>query len=81
MKNPTVVTASEIGDYVYCRRSWWLKINGYIEKSNYAMERGTKNHNLLLQSLETASFKKVLAIVLIVTGLILLSLTITLLIL
>ncbi len=42
-----VVTASEIGDYVYCQWCWWKHTNGLPKKINDRMESGTKKHNAL----------------------------------
>lgn len=41
------VTASEIGDYVYCRRSWWLKFHGLAATDTPAMTEGTQRHTRL----------------------------------
>lgn len=39
------VRASEIADYVYCRRSWWLgRIAGYRSQNVRALGRGTAYH-------------------------------------
>lgn len=39
------VRASEIADYVYCRRSWWLgQVAGYKPASVERLKRGTAFH-------------------------------------
>lgn len=39
------IRASEIGDYLYCRRSWWLKRSRGIAAGNVReLERGTRHH-------------------------------------
>lgn len=38
------IRASEIGSYLYCRRAWWYRLNGF-ESSNHAeMAAGTELH-------------------------------------
>lgn len=40
-----VLTASEIGSYLYCHRSWWLdKVGGYQPANAEEMEMGTWVH-------------------------------------
>jgi hypothetical protein len=39
------VRASEISDYVYCRRSWWLsRVAGYRSQNVADFARGTHYH-------------------------------------
>lgn len=39
------IRASEIGDYLYCRRSWWLKRNQGVASQNVrALRQGTQHH-------------------------------------
>lgn len=44
------ISASEIGDFTYCKRGWWLRKNGYL-KQNEAMARGTRQHVRLERSI------------------------------
>ena len=43
--------ASEIGDYVYCPRAWWLRFTGVITGKTEAMIEGTTQHELLATKL------------------------------
>ncbi len=44
-KRSRVVRASEIGQYVYCARAWWLgRVLGYRSSHQEAMEAGTAAH-------------------------------------
>lgn len=81
MKNRDVVTASEIGEYVYCQRQWWLRLNDYLQGNTYAMDLGTKKHNQLANNLASYSLKKIIAISFILLSLILISLVLATLIL
>lgn len=39
------IRASEIGDYVYCRRAWWLKRMRSVASQNVRqLEAGTLHH-------------------------------------
>lgn len=40
-----VVRASELGQYDYCARAWWLgRVRGVKSENSAAMERGTAGH-------------------------------------
>jgi CRISPR/Cas system-associated exonuclease Cas4 (RecB family) len=71
MKKAAYVTASEIGDYVYCKRAWWLKMNGY-SKTNSQMLAGTKAHNSLYKLLETIGLLRIIAFSLIALAILIL---------
>lgn len=39
------IRASEIGDYVFCRRAWWLKrVRGVAPQNVRQLEAGTAHH-------------------------------------
>ena len=43
--NEPLLRASEIGEYVFCRRAWWLHRVQGLESANRAqMEAGTARH-------------------------------------
>ncbi len=46
MADPSpILRASEIGQYAYCARAWWLaRVKGYRSLNVAAMERGTEEH-------------------------------------
>lgn len=49
MREKEFVTASEIGEYVFCKRGWWLRLNGYLEQSE-VMREGTRLHDQIAWS-------------------------------
>ncbi|MCA9954567.1 MAG: hypothetical protein H6657_28030 [Ardenticatenaceae bacterium] len=68
------IRASEIGDYLYCRRSWWLKRSRGIAPENVReLARGTQYHrqhgNLVQQSiwLRRAAYVLIFVVVAVVT--------------
>jgi CRISPR/Cas system-associated exonuclease Cas4 (RecB family) len=70
MKNTDYVTASEIGDYIFCKRGWWLNFNGLLPK-NEKMLQGTLAHENLARRLLNFDTKKTIAFLLIVLGILL----------
>jgi CRISPR/Cas system-associated exonuclease Cas4 (RecB family) len=46
------IKASEIGDYVYCHRGWWLRFTGHIFGKTEEMIEGTAEHELIATRLE-----------------------------
>ncbi len=45
MARGRLIRASEIGEYVYCRRAWWLHhVQGYTPTGRERRERGTALH-------------------------------------
>lgn len=62
----TFVKASEIGEYVYCQRAWWLRFKDLLPTTS-AMEAGTAGHNALSQRIQ--QFRKLMRLALIILGL------------
>jgi hypothetical protein len=49
------IRASDIGDYLYCRRSWWLKQSRGIASQNVReLEQGRRHHQQHGQSVMQA---------------------------
>ena len=45
MPGPRVVRASEIGEYVYCHRAWWLRhVQGYASANQAELAEGSAVH-------------------------------------
>jgi hypothetical protein len=61
------VTASELGEYVYCKRAWWLHQHRFTGE-NAQMLAGIKAHNQLYSQLRFSQFIKTIAIILLVIG-------------
>jgi CRISPR/Cas system-associated exonuclease Cas4 (RecB family) len=41
---PSVIRASEIGSYLYCRRAWWYRKQGVESENQAEMATGTDLH-------------------------------------
>lgn len=50
MDKSEYISASEIGDYVYCKRGWWLRQHGLLTP-NFAMQQGEEKHESILSQL------------------------------
>ena len=44
MSQEDYITASEIAEYVYCNRAWWLKVSGYQSENQEALSQGSATH-------------------------------------
>jgi len=57
-----VIRASEIGEYLFCKRAWWLRKQGMKSENRKALEAGTAEHEelarraVLAGCLQTAAF-------------------------
>jgi len=62
-----VIRASEIGQYAYCARAWWLgRVKGYRSTNEAAMRAGTGAHRAHGRAVERYHLLRRLAIALIV---------------
>lgn len=44
-KDAEILRASEVGQYVYCARAWWLgQVKGYRPTNEAAMQQGSQQH-------------------------------------
>ena len=60
MDKSAYISASEIGDYVYCKRGWWLRQKGFLS-TTFAMRQGTEKHdNLFLQLIRIKLIQSIL---------------------
>ncbi len=71
------VTASEIGDFIYCPRVWWLRLNDKSNQEIFALEEGRRQHDVLLRELKRADIAFFFGIALIGIGVALLLLSIS----
>jgi hypothetical protein len=56
------IRASEISDYVYCGRSWWLqRVRGFVSQNQRQLETGTSYHRQHGRLLQRATWARGLA--------------------
>lgn len=70
MKQNIYITASEIGEFVYCPRGWWLRFYGHVSGSTEGMLEGTKQHEALAQGVGKHRFITSAALLLIGLGIV-----------
>jgi CRISPR/Cas system-associated exonuclease Cas4 (RecB family) len=46
------ISASEIGEYLYCQRAWWLRVHGAKSSQVAVLEQGTVEHEVLAVAVE-----------------------------
>jgi hypothetical protein len=72
MVNERVIRASEIGEYVYCHRAWWLRhIQGYHSANVRELAAGTALHSHHGRTVWLSGWLRVAAVVLVVLAIIL----------
>jgi CRISPR/Cas system-associated exonuclease Cas4 (RecB family) len=67
------IRASEIGSYLYCRRSWWYRLHNYESANQAEMLAGTELHRKHGRAVLRASLLNALAWILLLGALVLLS--------
>jgi hypothetical protein len=64
-----IIRASEIGQYAYCARAWWLgRIKGYRSTNEAAMRAGSEAHHDHGRAVESYHRLRRLATVLIIVA-------------
>lgn len=66
-----IVSASEVGNYVFCKRAWWLKLHGYTADTP-GLELGTIKHDLLVRQAFISRKLFIFGFVLLIIGIIML---------
>ena len=68
-----VIRSSDIGTYLYCRRSWWYRKQG-VESANQAeLAAGTELHAMHGRQVLAVSIKRTIGLVLLMIALVLLA--------
>jgi len=66
-----VIRASEIGEYVYCKRAWWLRLQGYESANVREMAAGTSLHERHGRAVIAGGCLQTIAYLLLLTALVL----------
>ncbi len=67
-----ITRASEIGNYLYCRRAWWYQRQGLISENLPEMTAGTELHRRHGLTVLTATLARLVGFILLFLALILL---------
>lgn len=67
------IKASEIGEYLYCQRAWWLRLQGAASTNVQELAEGTRQHARHGRGWQMASGLRVLAAALALAALVLLA--------
>jgi CRISPR/Cas system-associated exonuclease Cas4 (RecB family) len=66
-----VIRASEVGEYVFCRRAWWLRaVQGYESANVHELEAGTAAHVRHGRMVSAALALRALALILLLAALV-----------
>ena len=52
MPKDDFITASEIAEYLYCHRAWWLKLKGFVSGNKDSLAQGATAHIQYSQQVE-----------------------------
>jgi CRISPR/Cas system-associated exonuclease Cas4 (RecB family) len=67
------IRASDIGSYLYCRRAWWYRRNGYESINQAELAAGTDLHRAHGRTVIAAGLYRGLAMVILLIALVLLA--------
>ena len=63
-----IIRASEIGQWTYCQRAWWLARQGYDNRNQAALQAGIADHARHGHSVASAQRTRSLAFILMILG-------------
>ena len=64
-----VTRASDIGNYLYCRRAWWYKKQGLESENKAELEAGTELHHIHGRKVLAASLTRTVGLILLLIAL------------
>jgi CRISPR/Cas system-associated exonuclease Cas4 (RecB family) len=67
-----VIRSSDIGNYLYCRRAWWYRKQGFESENQAELAAGTEIHRQHGRKILAAGFTRSLGMILLLVALILL---------
>ncbi|NOZ73314.1 MAG: hypothetical protein GXP38_15655 [Chloroflexi bacterium] len=71
----TVIRASEVGQWIYCHRAWWLAREGYTNQNQTELQAGIVAHEHHAQEVAQAHKLHAIAIYLFILSLLLFAAT------
>lgn len=67
-----VIRSSDIGNYLYCRRAWWYKKQGFESENRAELATGTEIHRQHGRKVMASSLNRSVGILLLLMALVLL---------
>ena len=67
-----VIRSSDIGNYLYCRRAWWYKKQGFESENQAELASGSEIHRQHGRKVVASQLTRLLALILLFVALILL---------
>lgn len=67
-----IIRASDIGNYLYCRRSWWYRKQGFESANKAELAAGTELHSRHGRQALASSLSRTVGLILLLGALILL---------
>jgi CRISPR/Cas system-associated exonuclease Cas4 (RecB family) len=67
-----VIRSSDIGNYLYCRRAWWYRQQGFQSENQAELASGTELHRKHGRKVLAAGLLRVMGFLFLLLGLILL---------
>jgi CRISPR/Cas system-associated exonuclease Cas4 (RecB family) len=67
-----VIRSSDIGNYLYCRRAWWYRQQGFASENQAELATGSELHRKHGRKVLAAMLLRVMGFLLLLLGLILL---------
>jgi CRISPR/Cas system-associated exonuclease Cas4 (RecB family) len=68
----SVIRSSDIGNYLYCRRAWWYKKQGFESENQAELATGTEIHRQHGRKVLASTLNRSLGLILLLLALILL---------
>lgn len=69
--NERWIKASEIGEYLYCQRAWWYRLQGAVTANVQELAEGSAQHARHGRGLRALAWQRGLAFVLIAAAMVL----------
>ena len=67
--NMQVLRSSDIGNYLYCRRAWWYRKQGYESDNQAELASGTELHRAHGRKVLAAGLYRALALIIMLVAL------------
>ena len=67
-----VIRSSDIGNYLYCRRAWWYRKQGFQSANQAELANGTEIHRIHGRKVLAAGLSRTLGFILLLVALVLL---------